>query len=47
MTTMRRHFHDQLDRLSAQLGEMVTQVDTAMRAATTALFTADAHWRRR
>lgn len=41
MTTTRRQFHDRLDQLAAQLGEMVSRVDEAMRDATTALFTAD------
>jgi len=41
MTTTRRQFHERLDQLAVQLGEMVNRVDEAMRDATKALFTGD------
>lgn len=39
--TMRREFHDRLDQLECLVRDMMARVETAMRDATTALFTTD------
>lgn len=41
MTTMRKQFHERMDRLTGEVQDLLARVEVAMRAATTALFTAD------